>query len=142
MAIYIQQTTTVVVNGVTLSTRAQAVTIEGTSDEVDVTAFTGLGHREYLIGLKDVTATVNFFQDFTAASTDATLWPLWASNTPFIVEFKPTNAAISTTNPAYRLTQAIMPTYSPIAGAVGEASQTSVTFRNAPGGILERDTTP
>lgn len=142
MAKFIIQTTTVTVGGVDLSDHAQSVVVEGTADEVDVSAMTGNGFREFLLGLKDAMITVNWFQDFAAAEVDATLFPLWGSNTTFVVETKPTNAAISATNPAYRLTAAVMPNYSPIAGAVGEASQTETVFRNAPGGVLERDVTP
>lgn len=142
MAKFIIQTTTLTVNGVDLSDHAQSVSVEGTADEVDVSAMGGNGYREWLIGLKDATITVNWFQDFAAAEVDATLFPLWGSNTPFVVETKPTSGAISATNPAYRLTAAVMPNYAPISGAVGEASQTETAFRNAPGGTLERDTTP
>lgn len=142
MAIFIMQTTTVSVNGVDLSDHARSVTVEGTSDEVDVTAFGGTGYKATLLGMKDASITVDWLQDFAAAEVDATLFPLWGSNTPFVVETKPTSGAISATNPAYRLTAAVMPNYSPIAGSVGEASSTSTVFRNAPGGTLERDTIP
>jgi hypothetical protein len=142
MAKTILQTTTVLVNGVDLSDHAQSVNVEGTGTEVDVTSMGGNGYTETLVGLKDASITVNWFQDFAAGEVHATLNALWASNTPFVVEVKPTNAAISATNPACRLTQAIMPNYSPINGAVGDASQTETVFRNAPGGILEFDVTP
>jgi hypothetical protein len=46
------------------------------------------------------------------------------------VSVKPTNASISATNPEYSM-MALLYTYSPIAGAVGEAATTEVVFRNA-----------
>ena len=145
MGKFIIQTSTITVNAVDLSDHAQSVTVEGTADEVDVSSMRATAadnFREWLLGLRDATITVNWFQDFAAGEVDATLWPLWGSNTTFVVITKPTSAAISATNPAYTLTQAVMPNYSPIAGAVGEASQTETTFRCGPGGILDRDITP
>lgn len=134
---FVIATTTLSVNGVDLSTDAQSISIEGTADEVDVSSMGG-SFREFLLGLKDVTCTVNWFQNFNAGRVDATLFPLWGSSTSFVVETKPTSAAVGPTNPIYRMTAAIMPNFAPLSGAVGEASQTETVFRNAPGGVLSR----
>lgn len=117
------------VNGVNLSDHCSEVSIETSRDEVDVTAF-GAANKEILTGLGDATITATFFQDFAAASVDATLWPLSSTTTPFTVKVRPTSAAISATNPEYSMS-ALMFDYAPIAGSVGEASSTEVTFRNA-----------
>lgn len=142
MAIFIAQAEVITVGGVDLSDHATSITVEGTADEVDVTTFQGNGYRSFLIGMKDASITVNFLNDFAAGEVDATLFPLWGSNTPFVVKARPTNAAVSSTNPEYVLTQAVMPNYTPLTGSVGERSETEVVFRLAPGGILDRDVTP
>jgi hypothetical protein len=51
-------------------------------------------------------------------------------NDPFEVTVKPTSAATSSTNPEYSM-NALLFTYNPISGAVGEASTTELVFRNA-----------
>jgi hypothetical protein len=90
----------------------------------------GAVNKEIQLGLGDATITVGFFQDFAAASVDATLWPLYANKTNFTMVVKPTSAAVSATNPSYTMT-AVLPTYNPLAGSVGEASTTQIGFRNA-----------
>lgn len=140
MAKTILKTATVSVNGVDLSDHVSSVTIETSRPEVDVTAM-GAVNMEFLAGIGDASITVDFFQDFAAAEVDATLWPLSSSDTPFEVIVKPTSGAISATNPAYTMSALLM-TYNPIDGSVGEASTTSVTFRNASQTGLVRDITP
>lgn len=117
------------VNGVNMSQWVSEVSIETSRDEVDVTAF-GAVNKEILAGLGDATITMTVFQDFAAAAVDATLWPLASANTPFTVKVRPTSGAISATNPEYSMS-ALLFDYAPLAGAVGEASSTEVTFRNA-----------
>jgi hypothetical protein len=140
MAKFVLKTPVVTVNGVDLSDHVSSATIETERDEVDVTAF-GAANKEILAGLGDATITLSFFQDFAAGEVDATLWPLSTSDSPFTVAVKPTNGAISATNPEYQMSSLLF-TYSPIAGAVGEASATDVVFRNASQTGLVRDVTP
>lgn len=140
MAKFVLKTAVVTINAVDLSDHFSEITIETERDEVDVTAF-GAANKELLAGLGDATITGTAFQDFAAGELDATLWPLSTSDTPFTVAVKPTNAAISATNPEYQMS-ALLFTYSPIAGAVGQASTTEVTFRNASQAGLVRDVTP
>ncbi len=117
------------VNGVNISDHVRSVSVETERDEVDVTAM-GAANREYVAGLGDATITIEVYQDFQAASIDSTLWPLSTSDTPFTVKVRPTTAAISATNPEYSMS-ALMYGYNPIAGVVGDAMTTEVTFRNA-----------
>lgn len=117
------------VNGVNLSDHVSEVSVETERDEVDGTAF-GAANKETLVGLGDATITMTVFQDFAAASVDATLWPLSTSTVPFTVKVRPTTGAISATNPEYSMS-ANMFGYNPISGGVGEASTTDVEFRNA-----------
>lgn len=140
MAKFVLKTPVVTINAVDLSDHVRSATIETQRDEVDVTAF-GAANKEILAGLGDATITLEVYQDFAAGEVDATIWPLSTSDTPFTVAIKPTNGAISATNPEYQLS-CLNFSYSPIAGAVGEASMTELVFRNASQTGLVRDVTP
>lgn len=129
MAKTVLKNAVITVDAVNLSDHISSVTIETTFDEVDVTSF-GATYKEILQGLGDATITLSVFQDFAAASVDATLWPLSQSGATFVVTVKATNAAVSATNPLYSMTGVLL-NYSPIAGAVGAASTTDVTIRNS-----------
>jgi hypothetical protein len=134
------KTTTITINGVDLSDHARAIRVATSRPEVDVTAF-GATYQEFLPGIGTAEVEVEFFQDFAAGEVDATLFPLSQSDTPFTIIVKPTNGAISATNPAFTM-DVVLLDYSPLDGSVGEASTTSVTFRNATQAGLVRDTTP
>ena len=129
MAKHVLKDASIVVNGVNLSDHVSEVTIETSRDEVDVTAM-GAVNKMIVAGLGDATITMTVYQDYAAASVDATLFPLSQTNTPFAVVVKPTSAAVSATNPSFTM-QALLFDYSPIAGGVGDANTTEVTFRNA-----------
>ncbi len=129
-----------VVNSVNLSDHASSVSIEISTDEVDVTTFSAASYREFLDGFKDATITATFLQDFAAASVDATLWPLASGTATFPVTVKATSAATSATNPIYTLATARMFGYTPIGGGVGDASTTDTSFRNAGTAGLTRGT--
>jgi hypothetical protein len=117
------------VNGVNLSDHCSSVTVETSKDEVDVTSM-GAAFRQLLAGLGDATITLSVFQDFAAGSVHATVWPLYSAGTTFPVTVRPTSAAESATNPTLTMTGIIL-SYSPIAGSVGDASQTDISIRNA-----------
>lgn len=129
MAKQILKNPVITVNGVNLSGWFREVSIESSRDEVDVTSF-GATHKEILAGLGSASMTGDVFQDFAAGAIDQTLWPLSTSDTPFTVSVKPTNAAVSTTNPLYSMS-ALLLEYNPISGAVGEALTSPVNFVNA-----------
>lgn len=119
------------VDGTDLSNFASSVEIEDSAEEKDLTGF-GDDYRVFAQGLKDATITVTFFNDFDAASVDAILEPLYSGGSTFDVVVKPTSAAVSSTNPSYTMTSRMF-SYSPFGGAIGEASDTDVAFRNAGG---------
>src|SRR5262245_55792583 len=114
MAKFVLTDATISVNGVALGDHAQKITVETTSDDVDVTAM-GASYKQYLGGLGDATIKVTFYNDFAAGSVHATLSPLATTNTPFQVIVKPTSSAVSTTNPSFFLS-ALMFGYTPIDG--------------------------
>lgn len=139
MAKFVLTDAAVTVNSVNLSDHFSSVTIESSAEEVEFTSF-GAGWREYGAGLRDATITCTAFQDFAASSVDATLYPLYTGGSTFPITVKASSAATSSTNPVYSMTARLF-TFSPIAGAVGDASSTDVVFRNAGTGGLTRGTT-
>lgn len=139
MAKYVLTDAYVSLNSVDLSDHVKSVTITGEADEIDTTAMGTTGTREFLAGLKTWSAQVEFQQDHAAGEVDATLFPLWANGTVFACAFRPTSGAISTSNPEFQ-GNAILTSYNPIAGSVGEYSQVTVPLRGT--GALTRDTTP
>jgi len=129
VAIFVLTDAYVSINGVTLSDHAKSVTVEDSRDQVDVTAF-GATNKTYQKGLGDGKMTVEFFQDFSAGKTHATLQPLISSTTPFTVEVRATSAARSATNPGIVMT-ALLFNYSGLSGNIGDASSFSAEFQNA-----------
>jgi hypothetical protein len=114
------------VNGTNLEDHASSLEITTEFDEVELTSFCS-NYREFGQGLGDATWTVDFFQDFASGEVDAVLWPLSQSGGTFLLKASSGSAAVSATNPMYSMTARLF-SYAPIAGAVGEASTTSVTF--------------
>jgi hypothetical protein len=129
MAKFVLKNAVITVDGDDISDHVSSVTIETSRDEVDVTAF-GASNREMLAGLGDATITLEVFQDFESNEIDQNMFQHSIEDSPFEVTVRPTSNAISATNPEYSM-QALLFNYSPISGAVGEASTTTLTFRNA-----------
>jgi hypothetical protein len=129
MAKFVLRDAVVTVAGSNLSDHFSSVEIDQPAEEVEFTSF-GAGYREFGQGLKDASINVEAFCDFAAGNVDAVLFPLFDSGGTFAVTVKATSAATSSTNPIYTMTSRLF-NYSPIAGAVGDASTTSLTFRNA-----------
>lgn len=125
------------VNGTDFSDHASSVEINMSKDEVETTNFSGSG-RERVHGLQDNSFTVTFQQDFDANSVDDVLFPLWNDEDEFTVEIRPTSAAVSASNPKYTGT-CILLEYQPLAGDVGDLSETEVTF-NVQRGTFTRAT--
>jgi hypothetical protein len=101
-----------------------AVTLEVSADEQETTAF-GDTFRTRIAGLKDASLSLDFHQDFGAASVDATLWPLLGQTVEFTIT--PTSGTASATNPSYTGT-ALVTQYSPFANSVGDLATLSVSW--------------
>lgn len=129
MAVFTLTDAYILINGVLLSDHANQVSVDMAKDEVDFTAF-GAVNKVSGKGLGSGNMAMKFFQDFALGSVDATLFPLWGSNTPITIEVRATSAARSTTNPAYTMSGLLF-TYSPLNGSIGEASTIDAQFKNA-----------
>src|SRR4051795_6401945 len=124
------------VNAVDLSNHAFNVDTPSEKEQVDVSGFNATGTREYLPGMADQTIEVQFENDFAAASVHATLEPLFRLGTTFVVYVVPTTATVSATNPAYG-GQATLFSYNGLSGALNARSDTTATFKPAPGSSFQ-----
>ena len=139
MAISILTNASVTYNSVNLSDHVESVEIQQSYDEVEITAM-GATAKTFSPGLREDTITLNFFQDFAVGSVDATINGLLGSAAGAVMVIKPTTAAVSSVNPSYTAT--VSPyEYSPLNGSVGDANQTSVTFRPVAGSSIVRAVT-
>lgn len=118
------------VGGTNISNHCSTVTLEDSADEVDLTGFGPGGYREFGQGLKDATITAEIFQDFAPGAIDSVLYPLYDSGGTFQIKVRADAGTVSASNPQYSMTARLF-SYSPLAGAVGEANSTDVVFRNA-----------
>lgn len=130
MAKYIIDDPVVLIDAGDYSDHFSSVEIEASFEEVPVTGF-GADFNEILIGLGDATITLEAFQDHAAGELDQDMWGIFINKSIVEVSVRPTSAAVSSTNPEYSLPAAVLTTYNPISGAKGEASTTTLTFRNA-----------
>jgi hypothetical protein len=128
----------VVVNGTNFSDHVSSCEINMTKDEVETTNFSGSG-RERVHGLQDNSFTVTFQQNFEAGKVDDVLYPLWNNENEFEVEIRPRSLAVSSNNPKYT-GSCILLEYQPLAGDVGDLSETEVTF-NVQRGTFARSVT-
>jgi hypothetical protein len=123
-------------NGVDLSAYVRQMSVDLPTDSVDATTM-GATNKQNLPGLGDFGLSVTFAQDFGASLVDQTLAPLVTGRQTFGVEVRATNAARSTTNPAYTCT-VFCDSYSPIGGSVGDLLGATATFK--PAGNYARQT--
>jgi hypothetical protein len=107
-----------------LSDHFSELTIEDTRDEVDVTGFTTNEFREFLPGFRDVTVTLSAFQDEASGSVDSVFYPLYANSSDGTIRMRSDNASTIVHTLVFKLYS-----YSPIAGAVGDANTTEITLR-------------
>lgn len=113
------------INGVDLSDHLTKAELQINTNAVNATAMSAAGWEAVLGGLKNWQVSLDIQQDYAAAKTDATIWPL--VSTLVTVELKPVNAATSATNPLYSGT-VLVSDYKPIVGSVGELSVVSFTW--------------
>jgi hypothetical protein len=134
MAITVLTNVSVTYNSVDLSDHVESVEVNQSYDQVEITAM-GASARTFTPGLRDDEITLNFYQDFAAGEVHQTLQALVGSAAGAALVIKPTTAATSTVNPAITVTCAPYE-YSALSGAVGDASQTSVTFKPSAGSAI------
>ena len=123
MAKFVATDYRITINGTDFSSSLAAATLDISAAEQEVTAF-GDTFVQRIAGLKDASVTLDFHQDFGAASVDATLFPLLGGNATVVVI--PNGTAVSATNPSY--TGVFLVEGYSVEGSVGELSTLSTTW--------------
>ena len=135
MAKFVATDVKVLINNINLSDHIAQVSLEQTSDEIETTSFGAEWRQRIGGGLKDASISIDFHQDFGAASVDATLSPLFGSIATVVVT--PTSGSVSATNPSFTGTFSVVQ-YSPVASSVGDLATLSVSWPSA--GTVTRGT--
>ena len=135
MATFVYTDASVVVNSVDLSDHVKSCTLNYEAEMLDDTVM-GDTTRSNIAGLLNWSIDVEFLQDFASAKVDATLFSLVGA-AAFTVTVKPTSASVSATNPSFS-GSAVLESYPPMSGSVGDLETASATFRSA--GTLARAT--
>tara|TARA_R110000796_G_scaffold128901_4_gene244529 strand:- start:227 stop:634 length:408 start_codon:yes stop_codon:yes gene_type:complete len=112
------------VNSVDLSAYVTSITISQSADSVEDTSM-GDTARSYIGGLTTGTLDISFNQDFAAAKTEATIYPLIGTTTTCVV--RPTAAAVGTTNPSYTAT-VLVTEWTSVEGSVGDLATATVSW--------------
>lgn len=118
--------TSVTYNSVDISDHVESIEVSMEIEDVDLTAM-GNAARVHGPGLRNDKITLNLFQNFAAGKIHQTVYPLVGSSSGAAMVIKPTTSSVSTVNPSFTATVAPF-SYSPLAGSVGDASQTSIEF--------------
>ena len=124
----------VILNSVDLSNHVKQVQITYKAAALDNTAM-GDTTKTSMGGLLDWTMSIDFYQDFTLAEVDATIFPL--IGTTCVIDVKAVNGARSSTNPSFTGT-CLVESYEPLSGSVGQEAMTKVSLVAA--GPLSRAT--
>lgn len=124
MAVFVATDYNIKINGVDYSTNLTQAELSLEADDVEVTAF-GSTYRNRIGGLKQGSLNLQFNQDFGASGLDSVLFPLLGTAATVII--KPTSTAVSATNPTYTF-NALVTSYTPISGSVGDLATFSVTW--------------
>lgn len=134
MATLVLTDVSVTIAGTDLSDHVRSVTLDYNADAVEDTNMGDSTHQR-IGGLKDWSVSIEFAQDYAASKVDATLFSSVGSTVSFVG--KPTSGAVSATNPSFTGT-ALVESYQPINGSVGELATASVSLPAA--GDLARAT--
>lgn len=126
MAKYVVTGNKVTINGVDLSSSIARAELSINVADVDTTDFGSNGYTELIGGLKSGTVSIDFHQDYAAASVEATIFPLLGTVATAVI-IAGNGTAASSTTPAYSAT-VLVNNWNPVSGAVGDLSTVSVTW--------------
>jgi hypothetical protein len=125
MAIFVATDFSVSINGSTaLNSYLTQVELKTSANDITTTSF-GSSWVTRVAGLKEGTLTLQFNQDYAAATVDATLWPLLGTSATVVI--RPTSTAVSATNPAYTAV-CLVNDLTPVSGTIGDLSTFSVSW--------------
>lgn len=132
-------------NSSALSTATQQVSISFTRDTVDDTVM-GANTKSNFPALRNWNASLTFAQDFDASQIDSICYNLFngsSTQARFLVEFRPTSASVTSSNPRYT-GYAMISDYSPMNGNVGDFGQATISLvaaKASTGGATTADLT-
>ena len=125
MAIFVATDFSVSINGSTaLASYLTQVELKVSANDITTTAF-GSTYVTRVAGLKEGSLTLQFNQDYAAATVDAVLFPLLGTSATVVI--KPTTSAVSSANPSYT-TVCLVNDLTPVSGQIGDLSTFSVTW--------------
>lgn len=125
----------VLIGSVDVSDQCTSASLTVGYDSLETTAFGDTG-RKYTKGLQAVEVTLTMFLSYNTNEVEATLEDIVGDGTTTL-EIKPSSGAAAATNPEYTITNAMLSSFTPINGSVGELSTVEVTFT---GGTFARAT--
>ena len=112
------------IGGVDLSSHITKVTLSSSRAEIETTTF-GNSAKRRVAGLADNSVSIDFNQDFAAATVEATLYPLVGSTATVVV--KPNGTATGTANPSYTFS-ALVTEWTPLDAQIGELASASISW--------------
>lgn len=137
MAEHVLKNAYIMINSVDLTDHLIEATPNYGAELFDNTKFTATTTtRSQKAGLLNWSITFTFFQDYASGQVDATLFPLVGA-AAFAIVYKPDGSTTSVTNPKFT-GNAVIESYVPFAGKVGDDAMCTVTLKNA--GTLTRAT--
>lgn len=129
MPAFVLKDAEVVVDGQDLSSNVLSVTLNYNGDMQDASAM-GTNARIRLSGLIDWSVDLTFKQDFAASSVDDTLFALIGGLAVTITVMADLTAGVGATNPRFS-GSAVLESYTPLSGGVGELAQVTATFQSS-----------
>jgi len=124
MATFVLTDAFISVGGTDLSDHVRSITLDVGAELQDDTVMSDT-FRSVAGGLKTVTVTVEWLQDFAASKVDATLYALLGTTTAIII--RSDSAVVSATNPSFTGTMTLG-SYSPVTGTVGDMASAPSVF--------------
>ena len=127
------------INSVNLTDQATSAVLTYVYEQLETTAFGDDGRLfggAAVTSLQNNTFEVTLYQDYSASSTEATIFGLVGIQTT--IEVSPTAAGLATpsaTAPLYTLTNCYLESHTPINASLGELSTITLTFT---GGTLTK----
>jgi len=114
----------ITIGGVDLSSSIRKVTLSSSRAELDTTTFGSTAKRR-VAGLADNKVSLDFNQDFSASSVEASIYSLIGTTTTIVI--KPNGTTASATNPSYTFT-ALVTDWTPLDVQVGDLASATISW--------------
>lgn len=129
MATLVWTDASVTINSVVLSDHVRSVSLTYEAEMQDESAM-GVSTRVNLAGMLVWSVDVEFNQDYATGEVDKTLFTLVGAAAFPVVLLPVATGGVSATNPSFT-GQAVLESYGPVGGAIGDMGTASATFRSA-----------